>query len=160
MTESAEELYSLLIPLDNMRLLLPRTCVAEVIGYHSPVPVEDCPHWFLGYLDWSGRAVPVVSFEAIDGGPVAEHGARSKVAILQGISGKLAIPFFGVVAQGFPQLVRVSRDVLRLDETVTFEGEDVKLCRLKMLNEQPVIPNLERIESMIRDALSKRVVSA
>ena len=160
MNESAEEIYSLLIPLDNTRLLLPRICVSEVIGYHSPVPVEDCPHWFLGYVDWSGRAIPVVSFEALEGGPVAEQGARCKIAILQGISGKLAIPFFGFVTQGFPQLVRVSRDVLRLDQTVAFEAEDVKLCRLGMLNEQPVVPNLERIESMIRDALSKRAVSA
>ena len=160
MSESSEELYSLLIPLEDMRLLLPRACIAEVIGYHSPVPVQDCPPWLLGYVDWSGRAIPVISFEGIDDKPIAEHGARCKVAIVQGISGKLAIPHFGIVAQGFPQLVRVSRDVLRVDESSGFDPADVKLCQLEMLNERPLVPNLERIEAMIHEALSRRAISA
>ncbi len=159
MSESAEELYSLLIPLDGMRLLLPRACITEVIGYHSPVPVEGCPPWLLGYADWSGRAIPVISFEGSGGRPVAELGARCKVAIVQAIGGQLVIPFFGIVAQGFPQLVRVSRDVLSVDESQEFSEEDVSLCQLQMLNERPLVPDLERLESMIHAALSQRAMT-
>lgn len=159
MSESAEELYSLLIPLDGMRLLLPRACIAEVIGYHSPVPVEGCPPWLLGYADWSGRAIPVVSFEGSAGRPVAELGARCKIVIVQAIGGQLAIPHFGVVAQGFPQLVRVSRDVLSVDDTQKFAEDDVSLCQLQMLNERPLIPDLERLEAMIHAALAQRTLT-
>ena len=40
MTERIAEVYSLLIPLADARLLVPRACVAEVIGYQTPSPME------------------------------------------------------------------------------------------------------------------------
>ena len=48
MTERIAEVYSLLIPLADARLLVPRACVAEVIGYQTPTPMENAPPWYLG----------------------------------------------------------------------------------------------------------------
>ena len=36
MSESGGEIYSLLIPLAEARLLVPRACVAEIAGYQVP----------------------------------------------------------------------------------------------------------------------------
>ena len=35
MSDRVDELYSLLIPLADARLIVPRACVAEVIGYQT-----------------------------------------------------------------------------------------------------------------------------
>ena len=36
MSDLRDELYSLLVPLAGERLIVPRACVAEVIGYQAP----------------------------------------------------------------------------------------------------------------------------
>ena len=61
-----KELYSLLIPLQNERLLVPRMCVAEVIAFADAARSRDdaAPDWFLGAIEWNNRRVPVVSFDA------------------------------------------------------------------------------------------------
>ena len=43
MSERIAEVYSLLIPLADARLLVPRACVAEVIGYQVPAPMDNAP---------------------------------------------------------------------------------------------------------------------
>jgi chemosensory pili system protein ChpC len=56
-----------------------------------------------------------------------------------------------VLTQGFPQLVRVNREVLNLDSTDGWpEGAPV-LCRVKMINEYPLVPDLEALEGMIME---------
>jgi hypothetical protein len=51
--------------------------------------------------------------------------------------------------QGFPQLVRVNRDVLRLDATDGWPDGAPVLCRVKMINEYPLIPDLEKLELLL-----------
>ena len=58
----AHELYSLLVPLAQERLIVPRACVAEVVTWQAPEKMEGAPPWYLGTIHWSGRAVPVISF--------------------------------------------------------------------------------------------------
>ena len=70
MSERIAEVYSLLIPLADARLLVPRACVAEVVGYHLPAPMESAPPWYLGLLNWNARPVPLVSFEGACGQPI------------------------------------------------------------------------------------------
>ena len=61
-----KELYSLLIPLQNERLLVPRMCVAEVIAFADAARNRDdaAPDWYLGVIEWNNRRVPVVSFDS------------------------------------------------------------------------------------------------
>ena len=67
MSELRDELYSLLVPLAGERLIVPRACVAEVIGYQAPAEMTNAPPWYVGVVSWSGRSVPVVSFEGAFG---------------------------------------------------------------------------------------------
>ena len=76
MTAANDELYSLLVPLNQERLILPRACVAEVVRY-APLPVDEAaPAWFKGAIAWNGRQVPVISFEELAGLASAEPGGR------------------------------------------------------------------------------------
>jgi hypothetical protein len=58
---------------------------------------------------------------------------------------------FAVVSQGFPQLVRVSSDVVRPDNSRVFPERAPVICQVRMANETPLVPDLERLEEMIAD---------
>jgi chemosensory pili system protein ChpC len=145
------ELYSLLIPLGQERLIVPRAAVAEVIGWQVPQPMEGVPQWYLGTIPWSGRPVPVVSFDVALGHRAPEPGGRTRIVILIGLSGELVSGYFGVVTQGFPQLVRVSPEVIRADTSRTFPERSPVACQVRMLNEYPLIPDFDRLEKMIAE---------
>ena len=63
MSAAAEELYSLLVPLSEDRLIVPRACVAEVVRFSKPDHEAGAHNWMLGTVSWNGRELPVVSFE-------------------------------------------------------------------------------------------------
>ena len=59
--------------------------------------------------------------------------------------------FYGVLTQGFPQLVRVNPDVLGLDTEQPLPVGQPMLCRARMIHEYPLIPDVEELERMIAD---------
>ena len=61
---------------------------------------------------------------------------------------------FALVCQGFPQLVRVSSDVVRPDNSRVFPERTPVICQIRMVNETPLVPDLERLEEMIADETS------
>jgi chemosensory pili system protein ChpC len=145
------ELYSLLIPLREERLLVPRMCVAEVIAFVETQSVigDDVPEWYLGTVEWNGRALPVVSFD----GTRAEEAStkkrgRTRIVVFHAITGQLK-GYYGILTQGFPQLVRVNPDVLSLDTERPVAPEQAALCRVRMIHEFPLIPDVERLEAMV-----------
>jgi len=149
MSAAAEELYSLLVPLTDDRLIVPRTCVAEVVRYSKPDQKEGSHNWMLGTMNWSGRQLPVVSYEGVLGKDIPVATGRTRIVIFLAITGQLKAGYFGVLTQGFPQLVRVNRDVLKLDATEGWPADAPVLCRVKMINEYPLIPDLEKLELML-----------
>lgn len=144
-----EELYSLLVPLVDERLIVPRACVAEVVRYTPPVQKDGNQSWMLGSISWNGRDLPVVAFEGAIGKDVPAPTGRTRVVVFYSSTGGVRSGFFGVLTQGFPQLVRVNEEVLQLDSTEGWPSGAPVLCRVKMINEFPLIPNLEMLEEMI-----------
>jgi chemosensory pili system protein ChpC len=149
MSAAAEELYSLLVPLSEDRLIVPRACVAEVVRFTKAEQQEGAHDWMLGTINWNGRQLPVVSFEGAIGKEVPVATGRTRVVVFYANTGQLKAGYFGVLTQGFPQLVRVNRDVLKLEAKDGWpEGAPV-LCRVRMINEFPMIPDLEKLEAML-----------
>jgi len=154
MNEQSNEIYSLLIPLSGGRLLVPRACVAEIAGYQTPASMPGAPPWYLGLVLWNSRQVPLVSFEGLCADAIPEVSTRSRIVLFHALGERLEGGVFGIVAQGFPQLVRVGADVIRPDSGYAVpEGHPV-LCRVRMMNETPRIPDLQRLESLIADETS------
>ena len=158
MPAEQRELYSLLIPLREERLLVPRMCVAEVIAFVETQmpPGDDLPDWYLGTVDWNGRALPVISFDGSRPGDAsAKKRGRTRVVVFHAITGALK-GYYGILTQGFPQLVRVNADVLMLDAERPIPEGHPALCRVRMIHEFPLIPDVERLESMVAD-VQKRI---
>ena len=151
MNAEAEELYSLLVPLSGDRLIVPRPCVAEVIRFSKPEQREGSQNWMLGTITWNGRELLVVAFEGAIGKEVPAVTGRTRIVVFYASSDRIKSGHLGIVTQGFTQLVRVNRDVLRLDSTDGWAEDAPVLCRVKMINEFPLIPHLEKLELMIAE---------
>ena len=153
MSDETQELYSLLVPLAEDRLIVPRACVVEVVRYTEPDTEAGAHKWMMGNVSWNGRELPVASFEGTLGKEVPVSTGRTRIVVFYATTGQLKTGFFGVLTQGFPQLVRVNKDVLQLDSTEGWPDTAPVLCKVKMINEFPLIPDLERLENMLAEEL-------
>ena len=151
MSADPKELYSLLIPLRSERLLVPRMCVAEVIAFADAARSRDdaAPEWYLGAIEWNNRRLPVVTFDSQRGDERKSKRSRTRVVVFHAITQELKGGFYGILTQGFPQLVRVNADVLGLDTEQPVPPGFPALCRARMIHEYPLIPDVERLEKMI-----------
>lgn len=151
MEQKASIVRSQIIPLTGMNLVLPNTCIAEVINYSAPIPVEKAPDWFLGNLLWRGITIPVVSFEGVNELPSAEISKGTRIAVLNGVSGKEKLSFYGVVVQGIPRLA-----ALQQTDIQEKANPDVSLpCALsqsEIAEQDAVIPDQVKIENMLEKA--------
>ncbi len=142
---------SQLIPLEDMRLLLPTTCVAEIIDWQVPEPVDDAPVWWLGMLEWRGLRIPLLSFEAANGRSRGEISRRGRIAVLNGIGGDPELPFYALQLQGIPHLTLVDQASI---DTITEAEESLPLVlEYATLQEQAVlIPDQDKLEALLKSA--------
>lgn len=153
MSDESQELYSLLVPLAEDRLIVPRACVVEVVRFTEPDTEAGAHDWMVGNVSWNGRELPVASFEGALGKELPAATGRTRVVVFYATTGQLKSGYFGVLTQGFPQLVRVNKDVLQLEATEGWPETAPVLCRVKMINEFPLVPDLERLENMLAEEL-------
>lgn len=157
MSAEPTELYSLLVPLQGERLLVPRACVAEVIAFVVPEPSSSerpLPSWFLGFITWNGRRLPVASFEAMSGEETKRRPGRTRIVVFNTLGDALDGGYYGIITQGFPQLVRVNADVLTAASEQSWADGQPVICRTRMINEYPLIPDMERLETIIAEVCS------
>lgn len=155
-SEENEEIYSLMIPLVGRHLLIPRSNVVEVSSVKPLSSYNGAVPWLLGSMEWKDSLVPVVSFEGACGDAVPEVKSGSRIVMFRCLTSALDASTFGVISQGFPQLVRVSEDVLQL-ETASFSPQVPVLCQVSMANQSPRIPDIEKLEQLIADAIALSV---
>ena len=149
MQDRPSEIYGLMVPLDKERLLVPRGCVAEVVGYQTPQEMTGAPPWHLGVINWNGRKVPMVSFEGCCGDDVAPPTQRSRVVVLNAVSEEVQAGYIAILSQGFPQLVRISPEFVKLDANRSFAADSPVICQIQLLDETPMVPDLDRLEAMV-----------
>jgi chemosensory pili system protein ChpC len=143
-----EALYSLLVPLEQMRLIVPRDCVAEVVGWDAVRHRREGPQpsWLAGELRWDGREIPVLSFERLCGLETEWPRQRARVVVIRCLGKRLKAGYFGVLTRGFPQIVRVTQSALVPNAQSTWPAQAPVLCELQMVGQSPVIPDLEQVE--------------
>jgi chemosensory pili system protein ChpC len=113
--------------------------------------MPGAPPWYLGITPWNGRSIPVISFEGACGQRIPSVGGRTRIVVFTCLGQKLPAGHFGIVTQGFPQLVRVSSTVIAPDNSRVFGERQPVLCQVRMVNELPLVPDIERLEEMIAD---------
>ena len=116
--------------------------------------MPGAPPWYLGMFAWGSRQIPLISFEGTCGQTIPPLTGRTRVVVLFALGSQIEGGYYGMVSQGFPQLVRVSADILRPDPTRTFPERTPIISQVRMINEAPWIPDLERIEEMVAEETS------
>jgi len=146
------DVRGVLIAISNSRLLLPNASVAEIITLSDPESVPQAPAWLLGRVRWRGWRIPVISFSRLAG--LADEKGRlgAKVVVIKALGGNPKLPFFAVLAQGFPRLVSVSRD--RLVETGDGKSHALGVKVPVLINDDSaLIPDLTMIEMLLDEAM-------
>lgn len=147
-------IHCLTIPLHDEIALLPNSAIAEVIAFKEPTPIDDAPDWFLGYIEWREKKVPLISFEAVSGKDVVAAAKNSRIAVLNTLNGNEQLPYVGMLSQGIPSLAIVQEQGLEdkggLSAERTTVGAIVEVGGIEAL-----IPNIDEIEQrLIRLSLS------
>jgi chemosensory pili system protein ChpC len=152
MNTSSADIRGVLINLGAGRLLLPNATVAEVISFSPPEPISNAPDWLLGGMRWRGWRVPVLSVARLYGWPRQDSALGAKVAVLKALGGNPRLPYFAVVAQGFPRLVTVSEERLLEDAEGDALSDGIQ-ARVVLGEDRAVVPDLLRVEALIAEAL-------
>jgi len=150
------EIRCILVPVGNMRLLLPNATVAEVITLPEAEPVADAPSWLLGRIAWRGWRVPLVSFTRLCGAGEGDAELSSRVAVLKALNGHAEMPFMALVTQGFPRLTTLNAELI----IPTHDGTELPpgiRARVLVRDDVAVIPDMEGIEADLLGLLSQSV---
>ena len=78
------------------------------------------------------------------------------IALVRAVGDRIPGRLLGVVVQGFPQTLRVTRESLKPDEAALPPERGPVLSRVRMVNEAAVIPDLESLEAMVADETVSR----
>ena len=117
MSLNLDNLRCLLLPVGSRQLLMPNSCVAEVITYQEAQPVPGAPEWLLGLLPWRNQMIPTITFETLVHNEEATIGRRSRLAVMKAFAHRREMPFYAVVTQGFPRLMQLNRDGVQLADS-------------------------------------------
>jgi chemosensory pili system protein ChpC len=146
--ETIQIIPGLLFPMKDKTLLLPNVSVAEVVDYQTPIAEDNAPHWYLGEISWRGLMLPVISFEAANGGSVSERGENPRIAVINNIgTHHQNVSFFAFVTQNIPRLVKVESN--NIDENTSDKTGVAEKINISINDEVATIPDLEYLENLI-----------
>lgn len=147
-SQDAESLTGLLMPLADRMLLVPNVAVAELIPYRAPQAAQGMPAWFLGQVQWRDLSLPLLSFEAASSGEPQPVGSAARVAVLNAVGGRDHVKFIALLVQGIPHSIKVDASLARAD----VELAPLELDAVNLGDMQARIPNLVGLEQKLADA--------
>ncbi len=147
MNDNSQTLACVMIPMRGRQLLLPNVSVAEVVdftGINTETGAGDC---LVGHLDWRGQRLPVLSYDAANGGESSVPGnSRGRIVVLNTIGDNHSrLPFMALVTQGIPSQTRLSENQIRRLDGETGPAD---LMQVDVDGDTAWIPNLEYLESL------------
>ncbi len=147
-SQDAESLTGLLMPLADRMLLVPNVAVAELIPYRAPQAVQGMPAWFLGQVQWRDLSLPLLSLEAASSGEPQPVGSAARVAVLNAVGGRDHVKFIALLVQGIPHSIKVDASLARAD----VELAPLELDAVNLGDMQARIPDLVGLEQKLADA--------
>ena len=152
MKDNSQTLSCVMIPVSRRQLILPNVSIAEVVDYASSDAGIGAPDWLAGRLEGRGLNLPVISYDAANGGTLAVPGEnRGRIVVLNSVSdSNKKLRFMALITQGIPSQVRITEDQVK-----QLEGENgpADLMLVEVDGEAAWIPNLDYLESLACESL-------
>lgn len=151
--QSEDVIHCITLPLHGETAILPNAAIAEIIAYKIPKSIGDAPAWFLGYIEWREKKVPLISFEAISGKEAKGARKNSRIAVLNTLNGNSQLPYVAILSHGIPSLVIVQEHGL-IDKGHKNNRNAVSTF-IELDGAEALIPDIDEIEQrLIRLSLS------
>jgi chemosensory pili system protein ChpC len=149
----SEEIKWVILKINGDELLMPNASVAEIIPIKNIINVANKPGWMLGYLDWRGNSVPLISFEAMGGVRMPSLATGNvKAAILFSIGEDNQFPYLSILMQDAPKTISVKEeDLLSNMEENNHPAVEEKVM---LGDESYSIINLEKLESIVKEVMT------
>ncbi|MGY0505952.1 chemotaxis protein CheW [Luteimonas sp. e5] len=154
MNEAQSDLRGVLIQVTGGRLLLPNACIAEILSVADAEPIAGAPEWLLGHVHWHGWNVPLVAYSTLAGlgaHDAAQRGQR--VLVLKTLSADLTMPYFALLTQGYPRLVKVNAADIEDDGAPAGDGHCVA-AMARLQGEEVLVPDLDALELRLVEVLA------
>jgi chemosensory pili system protein ChpC len=149
---AGQEIRGVMLPVGEHYLLLPNAAVAEVIGYLPPEVAVGDLDYCLGWVDWRGQRIPVVSIErAIGEQESTGFTRRARIAVLNTLNNNQRLPYVGVLTQGISRLVRVTQDNIK-DAADGCPASPLLHGAATINGQLAWIPNLDELERLLTAA--------
>jgi len=153
MSSNYQQVKCALLTINEDRLLVPNASLVEIVPIRNIINVANKPKWFLGYLDWKGNSVPLVSIETMVGvhmPSLASGDVKAVVVYAQG--GDKSLPFISFLVQGDPSIVNVfETDLETLEQTI--QNPVVAYC-VSLKDEQASLLDFEKLEAAVKSVLT------
>jgi len=149
----SDEIKCVILKINGAEILMPNASVAEIIPIKNIINVANKPGWMLGYLDWRGNSVPLVSFEAMGNERMPSLATGNvKAAILFSIGEDSQFPYLSILMQDAPKIVNVKEeDIISNKDEITHPAvEDQIMIEEATYN----IINLEKLESIVKEVMT------
>lgn len=146
-SEESNTVASLLVPVQNKSLLVPNVVVAEVVPLSHLTTQEGTPPWHLGYVEWRGEQVPVISFEIANSQVHGRDSDNARLAVMNATTGQSRFSFFAVLVQGIPRMIKLTDKEVREDKQ-TSTGNAEQMSVITQLG-KAVIPDLDYLENLL-----------
>ncbi len=150
-----QTISSIVVPTTNAKLLLPNTAVATMISFVEPNPIKDAPHWILGSIVWQNWQVPLASWSQLLHLADYEQLRNARIAVLKALNAPKRMPYFGILAQGFPRLARLTPDSLADlpdDQTRQIQGHIAVVDEVMLDDQVVMVPDIERLTQLVAHA--------
>jgi len=149
----SEKIKCVVLKINGAEILMPNASVAEIIPIKNIINVANKPGWMLGYLDWRGNSVPLVSFEAMGNERMPSLATGNvKAAILFSIGEDSQFPYLSILMQDAPKIVNVKEDdIISNKDEVTHPAVEDQV----MIDDAAYsIINLEKLESIVKEVMT------
>ena len=148
-----DQIKCVALKINGDELLMPNASVAEIVPIKNIINVANKPDWMLGYLDWRGNSVPLVSFESMGGVRMPSLASGNvKAAVLFSIGDDKDFPYLSILVQDSPSVLNVKEsDLVVSKDEVTHPAIDEKIM---MADGNYSIMNLEKLEQIVKKVMT------
>jgi len=140
-----ERISCLLLSLENRKLLVPVTAVAEVINSALAVEGTRAEGPLYGWIEWRDQRIPLLSLEALTGGARPPLGGYNRVLILNAIGAMAEVGFYAIILQGLPTPAHVTPEALTNDGG----ADQMLMAECDLGQERGFIPDFGQLETTV-----------
>jgi len=149
----SEEIKCTILKINGDELLMPSASIAEIMPIKNIINVANKPGWMLGYLDWRGHSVPLISFETMGGVRMPSLATGNvKAAVLFSIGDDSDFPYVSILVNDAPKSINVTKeDLVPNKEEVSHPAIDQKVM---MTDGNYSIVDLEKLELIVKEVIT------